>query len=47
MHYTEFNEEEGRKMFQSDVDAERKRADEAEARLNEALAELARLKAAQ
>ncbi len=49
---TEFNEEEVWKMFQNDVDAEKKRADEAEARANDAeaklrdaLAEIARLKA--
>lgn len=58
---TEFNEEEVWQMFQNDVDAERKRADEAEAerdkaeaerdevkqQLQDALAEIARLKAAQ
>lgn len=36
---TEFNEEEVWQMFQNDVDAERKRADEAEARADEAEAE--------
>ena len=50
---TEFNEEEVWQMFQNDVDAERKRADEAEAerdevkqQLKEALAELERLRTA-
>ena len=36
---TEFNEEEVWQMFQNDVDAERKRADEAETRADEAEAE--------